>query len=200
VLSATYDPATRKAINPICDNGKGGSMPCYNASGVVQAPKVYLGRGIPPVEGSWTNTVRFLSDLRLYVMTDFTSNYRRLDNNLRIRCQIFYTCLEYVQPAKTDPRVLVQMSSNGTLRDFVINDASYLKLREVSLSYDVPERFSSKLNAHGVVITASGRNLRTWSPYTGLDPEMMFVTGSFGVDQAEYPPLTSLVFTIRANY
>lgn len=205
VVSATYDPALRKAINPVCDNGKGGSMPCYNAAGVVQAPKVYLGRGIPPVEGSWTNTIRFLTNLRLYVMTDFARDYSRLDNNLRIRCQIFYTCLEYVQPAKTDPRLLAQMQSNGTLRDFVINDASYVKLRELSLSYDVPDRLSSRFGAHGLVMTASGRNLHTWSPYTGLDPEMMFVSGStpgsnFGVDQAEYPPLASFVFTIRANY
>ncbi|MEO7082962.1 MAG: SusC/RagA family TonB-linked outer membrane protein [Gemmatimonadaceae bacterium] len=205
VLSATYDPALRKAINPICDNGNGGSMPCYNAAGVVQAPKVYLGRGIPPVDGSWTNSIRFLNNFRVYVMTDFATDYERLDNNLRIRCQIFHTCLQYVQPANTDPRLLVQMQSNGVLRDFVINNASYAKLREVSISYDVPERFSSRFSAHGVTLTASGRNLHTWSPYTGLDPEMQFLSGAnpgsnFGVDQAEYPPLASFVFTIRANY
>ena len=39
ILSATYDPATRKAINPMCDDAKGGSMPCYNAACVVQAPQ-----------------------------------------------------------------------------------------------------------------------------------------------------------------
>jgi TonB-dependent starch-binding outer membrane protein SusC len=97
------------------------------------------------------------------------------------------------------------MQSNGTLRDFVINDASYVKLREVSLSYDVPERLMNRIGAHGVSLTASGRNLHTWSKYTGLDPEMQFISGStpgsnFGVDQAEYPPLASFVFTIRANY
>jgi TonB-dependent starch-binding outer membrane protein SusC len=101
--------------------------------------------------------------------------------------------------------LLVQMQSNGTLRDFVINNSSYMKLREMSLSYDMPERLSSRFGAHGVVLTASGRNLHTWSPYTGLDPEMMFLSGAnpgsnFGVDQAEYPPLTSFVFTVKVNY
>jgi TonB-linked SusC/RagA family outer membrane protein len=205
ILSATYDPAQRKAINPICDDGKGGSAPCLNAAGVVQVPKVYLGRGIPSVEGSWTNNVRFLTNFRLYVMTDFARGYRRLDNNLRIRCQIFHTCLEFVQPANTDPRQLVQMQSNGTLRDFVINNAAYTKLRDVSVSWDVPDKYSSRFRAHGVALTASGRNLHTWSPYTGLDPEMQFLSGAnvgsnFGVDQAEYPPLASFVFTIRASY
>jgi outer membrane receptor protein involved in Fe transport len=201
VLSATYDPATRKAINPICADGKGGSMPCYNAAGVVQAPKVYLGRGIPPVEGAFVNTVRFLDNFRLYGMLDYARGYKRLDNNLRIRCQIFYTCLEYVQPANTDPARLAQMQSNGTLREFVINNASYVKLREISLSYDVPEYLTRRIAAHGLTVAMSGRNLHTWSPYTGLDPEMMFLSGgNFGVDQAEYPQPASFVFTVRASY
>jgi outer membrane receptor protein involved in Fe transport len=60
-ISATWDPVTRKAINPICDDGKGGTMnrfltPLTNA---IIAPKVYLGRGIPAFEGAWTNTIRF---------------------------------------------------------------------------------------------------------------------------------------------
>jgi TonB-linked SusC/RagA family outer membrane protein len=203
VLSATYDPTTRKADpkTATCDDGKGGSMLCYGANGVIQAPKVYLGRGIPGVEGSWTNTIRFLDNFRLYGMFDFARQFNRLDNNLRIRCQIFLTCLEYVQPANTDPRLLVQMQSNGTLRDFVINNAQYVYLREVSLSYDVPERLTSRLRSHGLTLTASGRNLHLWSPYTGLDPESQFLSGgNFGIDQAEYPQLTSFVFTARVNY
>jgi TonB-linked SusC/RagA family outer membrane protein len=201
VISATFDPATRKAINPVCDNGAGGSMPCYNGAGVVQAPKVYLGRAIPPTEGSFTNTIRFLGNFRFYGMLDFARGYKRLDNNLRIRCQIFFTCLEYLQPDKTDPRQLVQMQSNGTLRDFVINDAKYVKLRELSLSYDAPARLANRFGAHGLAITASGRNLHSWSPYTGLDPESQFLSGSsFFVDQAEYPQPASFVFTLRLNY
>jgi TonB-linked SusC/RagA family outer membrane protein len=201
VLSATYDPTTKKAINAICADAKGGSMPCYNAAGVIQAPKVYLGRSIPAAEGSWSNTIRFMNNFRLYGMVDYARGFMRLDNNLRIRCQIFLTCLEYVQPEHTDPRLLIQMQSGGTLRDFVINDSHYAKLREVSLSYDVPERFASKINAHGLVMTASGRNLHTWSPYTGLDPESQFISGTSNfVDQAEYPQLASFVFTVRVNY
>ena len=201
VISATYDPAARKAVNPICDNGNGGSMPCYTAAGAIQAPKVYLGRAIPPTEGSWTNTIRFLGNFRAYVMIDYATGYKRLDNNLRIRCQIFLTCLEYLQPDKTDPRQLVQMQSNGTLRDFVINDSKYAKLREVSVSYDAPERFASRFGAHALSVTVSGRNLHTWTPYTGLDPESQFVSGTASfVDQAEYPQLASFIFTVHVSY
>ena len=78
-------------------------------------------------------------------MADYATGYKRLDNNLRIRCQIFYTCAEYLQPEKADPRTLVQMQTSGTLRDFVDQRLrSYVKLREVSLSYEAPESFAAQ--------------------------------------------------------
>jgi hypothetical protein len=57
--------------------------------------------------------------------------YRKTDNNLRARCQVFRTCLENMQPEDYDPKVIAQMQTSGTLRDFVINDASFTRLREV---------------------------------------------------------------------
>ncbi len=201
VLSATYDPATRKAINPMCDNGKGAPMPCFNANGAIQAPKVYLGHAIPTAEGSFTTTFRFLKNFSLYGMVDYATGYKRLDNNLRIRCQIFYTCLEYLQPDKADPRRLAQMQSNGTLRDFVINDSRYMKLREISLSYDAPARLVARAGAKSGGFTLSARNLHTWTNYTGLDPESQFVAGSpVNVDQAHLPQLAAVVLTLRLSY
>ena len=201
VLSATYDAATRRAINPICDNGRGEGMPCFNASGGIQAPKVFLGHSIPTAQGSITTTVRFLKAFSLYGMMDYAAGYKRLDNNLRIRCQIFYTCAEYLEPEKTSPRELVQMQSNGTLRDFVINDSKYMKLREISLSYDAPESIASRARAKQLGLTLSARNLHTWTPYTGLDPESQFVSGTpLNLDQAHLPQLTALVLTVRLSY
>jgi TonB-linked SusC/RagA family outer membrane protein len=201
VLSAEYDPTKRRAINSMCDNGRGQPTPCLNSSGGVIAPKVFLGHSIPTAEGAFTTTVRFLRSFSVYAMADYATGYKRLDNNLRIRCQIFYTCAEFLEPEKTNPRELVQMQTNGTLRDFVINDAKYLKLREVSLSYDVPEQFASKVAAKNAGFTLSARNLHTWTPYTGLDPESEFVSGTpVNVDQAHMPQLTSLVLTIRLSY
>ena len=201
VLSADYNPATRRAVNAQCDNGKGQPMPCFNASGGIQAPKVYLGHSIPSATGSFTSTVRFLRNFSVYAMADFATGYKRLDNNLRIRCQIFYTCAEYLQPDKANPRELVQMQTNGTLRDFVINESQYLKLREISLSYDVPEQFAGKVRAKTAGLTVSARNLHTWTPYTGLDPESYFVSGTpVNTDQAHLPPLTSLIMTLRLSY
>ncbi len=201
VVSAEYDPVTKRAVNAMCDNGKGGVTRCLNANGGVIAPKVFLGRSVPGFEGSWSSTVRFLDRFRLYGMVDFKSNYKRLDNNLRIRCQIFHTCLEWLQPEKTDPRRLAQMQTPGTLRDFVINDAKFAKLREVSLAYDAPDRFARYFGARRLAISVAARNLHTWTPYTGLDPESQFLSGSPNfVDQAELPQLASVVWTLHLGF
>ena len=201
VLSATYDPTTRRAINPMCDDGKGQPMACLNANGGVQAPKVYLGHSIPTAEGSFTTTFRFLRNFSAYAMMDYATGYKRLDNNLRIRCQIFHTCLDYLEPERGDPRVLAQMQSNGTLRDFVINDSRYVKLREVSLSYNAPSTLVARAGAKSGGFTVSARNMAMWTPYTGLDPESQFVSGSpVNVDQAHVPQLASVILTLRLTY
>jgi outer membrane receptor protein involved in Fe transport len=201
VISAEYNPVTQRTFNQICDDGRGGSMPCYTPAGLIQAPKVFLGRTVPSIEGAWSNTVRFFDHFRATGMIDFKAGYKRLDNNLRIRCQIFLTCLEVLNPATTDPARLAQMQSNGTLRDFVINNARFAKLRELSLAYDAPQRLASRLSARSLTLSIAGRNLHTWTPYTGLDPESMFLSGSPNfVDQAELPQLASFVFTLQLTY
>ena len=134
-------------------------------------------------------------------MADDATGDKRLDTNHRIRCQIVYTCAEYLQPEKTDPRKLAQMQTSGTLRDFVINDSKFMKLREVSLSYEAPESFAARARAKQAGFTLAARNLHTWTPYTGLDPESEFVSGgTVNVDQAHVPQLMSLVLTVRLSY
>ena len=201
VVSAQYDPTTKRAINAMCDNGKGGSTPCFNANGAVIAPRVYLGRAIPAVEGSFGSNVRFLEHFHLNVLSDFKAGYKKVDNNLRIRCQIFLTCWERMHPEGVDPKELAGMQTNNTIRDWVLRDSKFLKLREVSVSYDAPAKYVSLTRARALSLNLAARNLRTWTPYTGLDPENYFLSGTPNfTDQAELPQLTSFVFTVHMNY
>jgi TonB-linked SusC/RagA family outer membrane protein len=205
VDNPTYNATTNTVAIPkssvYCDDGHGGATPCYNANGLVVAPKVFHGHSTPTFDGSWSNTIRMFTNFRLYAMVDRASGVRRLDNNIRIRCQLFHTCLEYVQPQNTDPILLAQYYSGGPLRDFTINDASFVKFRELSLSYDAPPFIAARAGARALTLTASGRNLHTWSPYSGIDPESQFVTGSpTAVDQAHLPQLLSYSLTVHLNY
>jgi outer membrane receptor protein involved in Fe transport len=93
----------------------------------------------------------------------------------------------------------------GTYAQQLIEDASFLKLREVSVSYDFPESaFSSLFGANSSVrLTFSGRNLITVTDYSGLDPEV----SNFGsqpiarnIDVAPFPPSRSYWLTFDVSF
>jgi hypothetical protein len=149
-----------------------------------------------------SNTFRYRM-FKVNVLTDFQTGFRKLDNNLRIRCQLNATCPEAVWPQNYAPEVVAVVQNSGTLRDYFIKDANFWKLREVSLSYDAPERLARKyLGTSGLSATFTMRNLHTWTSYGGLDPENSLggQSGSIGLSQAEYPSLASALLTIRLSY
>jgi hypothetical protein len=62
-----------------------------------------------------------------------------------------------------------------------IEDASWIRLREISLNYQLPDKLNGPF--HAVTITLSGRNLLLITNYKGLDPEMNVTsTNGFGMD------------------
>lgn len=58
----------------------------------------------------------------------------------------------------------------GRFSDFIVEDASYVRLKNLTLAYDIPTKNFKKINNCRVFITAS--NLFTISNYSGYDPEI----------------------------
>ncbi|HEX3865888.1 MAG TPA: SusC/RagA family TonB-linked outer membrane protein [Gemmatimonadaceae bacterium] len=205
VVSATYDPTTKKAINPMCDDGHGGTIPCFvPGSSTVQAPLIYFGHTIPTTTGSWTNTLRYRS-FRLYVMVDFQDGSRKTDTNFEQMCQVFGDCLENIYPERYSPSVVATAQNGGQLQDYFIRSANFAKLREISLSYEAAPSMLHRIGAKSLALTLSGRNLATRTQYTGLDPESSVsgvggMSANLGTDQTEYPQLTSFVIGVRLAY
>ena len=57
--------------------------------------------------------------------------------------------------------------------------ADFIKLREVSATYTIPNRFASRLRLNRASITLSGRNLWHWTKYKGnADPEVNFTSNA----------------------
>ena len=86
-----------------------------------------------------------------------------------------------------------------------IHDGSYVKLREVTVSYPIPARFTQRVlpGSHDARLSFSGRNLYTWTKYWSFDPEV----NNFGnqnvvrfVDLAPFPPTKSFLFGIDIGY
>ncbi len=71
-----------------------------------------------------------------------------------------------------------------------IEDGSFVKLREVALSIPISASLVRRIGANGATIRLAGRNLHTWTDYTGLDPEVNLFSESTvarGVDFATLP-------------
>lgn len=62
-------------------------------------------------------------------------------------------------------------------QDLFLEDASFLKLRTVSVSYDVTEIFAKRMKFDRVYLYASAHNLFTLTSYSGQDPELVDYTG-----------------------
>jgi hypothetical protein len=56
-------------------------------------------------------------------------------------------------------------------QDVDIQNGGYTKLRQVSLSYEVPKSITSKMKFTALSITVFANNLHTWTKYDGVDPE-----------------------------
>jgi hypothetical protein len=55
----------------------------------------------------------------------------------------------------------------------------------LSITYNAPRNMAAKLGARSMAITVNGRNLRLWTKYQGVDPEVAYVGqgGQTGVDE-----------------
>jgi TonB-linked SusC/RagA family outer membrane protein len=85
-----------------------------------------------------------------------------------------------------------------------IEDASFVKVREVSVYYDLPENLAKQVGPLSTLrFTLSGRNLLTFTGYSGLDPEVSnFGNQPIGrnYDVAPYPPSRSFWFSVDAGF
>jgi len=192
-----------------CNDGKGGTTPCYDAGGKFVAPLVYLGRSVPPVEGSASTTITFLKNFSIYTLVDFQNGGKKLDGNTRVRCQFFGgRCKEnfYSTFANEglDPVRVAEVNSNQQFVDFYITQDNFAKWRELTFSYNVPEHYAQLLRASHATVSVSGRNLHTWTKYQGFEPEAMFLGGTRGGnaswEQTTLPQLTSWIFTVNLGF
>ena len=92
-------------------------------------------------------------------------------------------------------------SLGGTSADRYIEDASFVKWREVAITIRAPSSLASSLRfLRGASVTFAGRNLATWTDYPGLDPEIV-EAASTEFNQSEFntqPPVR--YYTMRLNF
>ncbi len=145
----------------------------------------FLGNTIPGWESTLTSTVNFAKYFTLYAQLDMRGDVLKQDFTADFRDRQFRNSPTYVHrddlsaeerlgrfgPFKTESGDDISFSN---VNEWYITDASYMRLREVSLSVTAPENLATAMRAHSATFTFAARNLKTWTSYTGLDPETTF--------------------------
>ncbi|HVG14855.1 MAG TPA: SusC/RagA family TonB-linked outer membrane protein, partial [Chitinophagaceae bacterium] len=88
-----------------------------------------------------------------------------------------------------------------SFNDFLMQDASYVKLRNVEIGYAFPAKLSKRMGMESLRVYLTGQNLRTWTKFVGLDPENnqnSAVSGSFFAGPANAIPVTR-IFNFGVN-
>jgi len=191
----------------ICDDGTGGTTPCFDGAGNIVAPNVFLGRSEPLYEGAFTSTFGIGESFRIYGMLDFKTGFRKWDHVLRVRCSLNNICLENADPLSfvdSDPATLASYQNADNFGATYINNSSFFRFRELSLSYLVPSDIVQRMGGERATITLTARNLGTITNWTGMDPEARFLGGARGLfgglEQNHLPQTTSLITSINMTF
>jgi TonB-dependent starch-binding outer membrane protein SusC len=156
-----------------------------------------IGNGEPDFRVGWSNEVKW-EDWGFFSLLDWQQG-SEVVNLTRLLYDFGQVTDDYV--GKGEARL--DSFSNGDIRPYV-ERATYLKLREVSVYYDVPQAWAQQIGPLSTLrVSLSGRNLLTFTGYSGLDPEVSnFGNQPIGrnYDVAPYPPARSYWLSVDAGF
>jgi outer membrane receptor protein involved in Fe transport len=166
-----------------------------------------IGDATPDFVMSFVNDLRFRS-FRLYGLLDW-QNGGSIVNLTKFLYDLGQNTADYADPITVG--TLQTTVGANRLRlwpkqtGIYVEDASFVKLREVTLSFEVPPGFVSRFGrgVRTAELSISGRNLLTFTDYTGMDPEV----SNFGnqqiarnIDVAPFPPSRTFWFSVHVGF
>jgi TonB-linked SusC/RagA family outer membrane protein len=97
-----------------------------------------------------------------------------------------------------NPRRLLNNTDGGTNPSTrYLFDGDFIRLKNLTLSYRLPESLTSRLRLHSVRFYVQGNNLALWTKYPGFDPEN---TSETGINYFAYPQSTSVSIGLDINF
>jgi TonB-dependent starch-binding outer membrane protein SusC len=116
-----------------------------------------------------------------------TQEFRLADNGAVLRNGLKYywdnrwttpgQITDVPKPANNRTEISGRVASYQSLSRFY-QDGSYVRLKQISLSYSLPTSLLNKAHMKSVKLYVQGVNLRTWTKWTGFDPEFVNLNGS----------------------
>lgn len=185
-----------------------------NKNGILdEGDKDFVGSPQPLYFGGLNNTVSY-GNFSLSIFMNFSGGNKLYNSmrNLNARAVPFNQQLEEVADFWTpqNPSNKIPRPSQGGNSTFLstristrfLEDASFLKLKNLNLSYDMPSALMQKARLQAARITLTGTNVFTWTKYSGLDPESSSQGGliSGGLDFTPYPSIRAYSLSLSVSF
>ncbi|MEM1337108.1 MAG: TonB-dependent receptor [Bacteroidota bacterium] len=178
-----------------------------NGDGVVTLAddRTAMGKAQPDFFGGLTNTLSY-GNFTLDVFFQFVYGadiYNSIENSQENSFIGGYNASRSILNRWQGPGDITNVPRLGTTRglnqadsDRFVEDGSYARLKNATLSYTFPMTVSSKLGISNARIFVSGQNLLTITNYSGLDPEV----GLSGIQRADFPQTAIYSLGLNINF
>lgn len=140
--------------------------------------------------------------LNYNVLSVVDSNHRWMTINANGQVVTDPEELAAINAGKTAPSVKDLVYGSDYVHTWAIEDASYLRLSNVSIGYTFNRKKLAHIGLQGLRLYATGSNLFIWTPYTGFDPEVSTKGNGLtpGVDFGAYPRNRSFIFGVNVTF
>lgn len=169
---------------------------------------IYMGRSLPSNTQALSLDLSLLKYITVSTLFERRGGLKQLNYTDDFRCRTGHSritrgnCAAVSDPTASleDQAAFIATRFLGTSAGYM-EDADFIKWREVSVTLGAPPAISRYLGRFSnASVTLSGRNLATWTDYTGIDPEINESGGDSNFTQGEFntqPPVR--YFTVRLN-
>lgn len=188
-------------------------MPKYvdqNHDGILsEQDLVYLGNSDPVVYGGWQNTFHLKNwTLGIYLSYSFGGsiyNYSEFAMSGGYYTNQYRYMLNCWHPTRNPDSDIPRSGydDRAVPSDFIAHDATYIRLKNVYLSYRFDFRKKQKSAFKDLTLTLTGNNLWLWSKYNGFDPDVSTNSSESTlrrVDIGAYPRARQVVLTATLRF
>ncbi|HEV8381063.1 MAG TPA: SusC/RagA family TonB-linked outer membrane protein [Gemmatimonadales bacterium] len=147
----------------------------------------------------------FRKRLRIVALFDHKSGYYQLNGTERIRCESRLNCRGLVDPTAPlweQARVVALRETPSRTQWGFIEKATFIRLRELAATYDLPQRWARMFSAARMSFTVAGRNVWKGTGWSGMDPEANYFEGATGIvsNFQTAPPPTLWTFRLNVGF
>lgn len=165
----------------------------------------YTAINLSNMKSAWDNQLRVITGRASLEPVDPNKSYpATVNGNTVYEWTDDITNLRVANPDTRIPRAIANdPNDNDRISDRYIEDGSYLRIRNITLGYTLPESVARQWMLENIRVYANIQNLATFTNYKGYDPEIGASTASqnvFGLDNGRYPSPQVYSFGVSLSF